>query len=183
MRAACQFIGFLPAQGFSVCLDDSQRFQYIEDPSIKGQIDSEFTYITAALFDEEELELQVNCYIDATHSSKSRLAAPTSTLCHLSIIVFGPSHLFDDVGSFFEDHNLYLRDPVNCARNALYRNPHRLSMTAGSTVWTSDLEKEHANAVVLETTQTRPELIDILNSQEDLVETEQPGSIMSVMKR
>ncbi|KAK1253636.1 hypothetical protein MKX07_001713 [Trichoderma sp. CBMAI-0711] len=49
-------------------------------------------------------------------------------------------------------------------------------------IWTSELAKEHAKSAIIESTQPRPELIDVLNSQEDLVETAQPGSIRSVMK-
>jgi hypothetical protein len=91
------------------------------------------------------------------------------------MILFGPLHLFDEVGSFFEDHNLYLQDPVSCSQNVLYRNPHKLSIESAPDIWTFDLEKEYANSVIIET-QTRPELIDVLNSQEDWVETAHPFS-------
>ncbi|KAM0511546.1 hypothetical protein ACHAPE_009799 [Trichoderma viride] len=42
------------------------------------------------------------------------------------MILFGPHSLFEDVGSFFEEYNLYLQDPVGCSQNVLYRNPHKL---------------------------------------------------------
>lgn len=101
------------------------------------------------------------------------------------MIIFGPHHVFDDVGSFFEEHNLYLQDPVGCSQKVLYRNPHKLSAESGVDVWTSDLGKEHINSISMQITNARPESIDIdiLNSQEDWAETQQPGSIRTTMKR
>lgn len=171
------------AQEFTIHLDDSQTFHCIEDASIKGQVDPGFAYIADALLDEKELELEIACFIDATQSSKTKFTTPLSTPCRLKVTLFGPVSLFEEVGSFFEDHNLYLQDPVNCSRNVLYRNPHKLSVGCGPDLWTSDLDREHSNCVMIEATQPRPELIDVLNSQEDLVETKQPGSIRSMMKK
>lgn len=171
------------AQEFTIHLDDSQTFRCIEDASVKGQIDPGFAYITDALLDEKELELEIACSIDATISPKTKFTMPLSTSCRLKVTLFGPVSLFEEVGSFFEDHNLYLQDPVSCSRNVIYRNPHKLSVDRGPDLWTSDLDKEHLSLVIIETTQPRPELIDVLNSQEDLVETKQPGSIRSAMKR
>ncbi|KAL7799056.1 SNF2 family N-terminal domain-containing protein [Trichoderma ceciliae] len=182
VSGACQFLRSPPTRGFRVHLDDSQSFHSIRNASIRGQIDLEFAHITDALLDEKDIELQVTCSVDIAKSSKSRFTAPISTPCRLNMVLFGPLRLFEEVGSFFEDHNLYLQDPVDCSRNVLYRNPHKLSVEYGPAVWTSDLTKDHSNSATIEETQTRPELIDVLNSQEDLVETPQPGSIQSVMK-
>lgn len=183
ISGTCQFMRASRAQEFTIHLDDSRTFHSIDDASIKGQIDPGFAYITDALLDEKELELEITCSIDATQSSKTKLTTPLSTPCHLKVTLFGPVSLFEEVGSFFEDHNLYLQDPVSCSRNVLYRNPHKLSVDCGPPLWTSDIDREHSNLTVVETTQQRPELIDILNSQEDLVETKQPGSIRSIMQR
>ncbi|KAM0483624.1 hypothetical protein ACHAPX_002116 [Trichoderma viride] len=83
---------------------------------------------------------------------------------------------------FFEEHNLYLQDPVGCSQNVLYRNPHRLSAESGVDVWTYDLGKEYTDSINIEITEVRPESVDILNSQEDWAETQQPGSIRTSMK-
>ncbi|KAL6830835.1 SNF2 family N-terminal domain-containing protein [Trichoderma sp. SZMC 28015] len=179
----CQFMRTSRVQEFPIHLDDSQTFHCIEDASIKGHIDPGFAYITDALLDEKELELEIICSTDATQPPKTKSIAPLSTPCRLKVTLFGPVSLFEEVGSFFEDQNLYLQDPVSCSRNVLYRNPHKLSVGCGPDLWTSDLDREHSNSMVIEATQPRPELIDVLNSQEDLVETKQPGSIRSMMKR
>ncbi|KAL7936951.1 SNF2 family N-terminal domain-containing protein [Trichoderma chlorosporum] len=172
-----------PTQDFPVHLDDPRTFHCVSDATIKGQIDPGFAYITDALLDEEDLELEITCSVEAIQPSKVKIVTPLSSSCRLKVTLFGPSCLFEEVGSFFEDHKLYLQDPVDCSRNALYRNPHKLSADSGTSLWTSDLVKEHENYAMIENMQPRPELIDVLNSQEDLVETNQPGSIRSKMKR
>ncbi|KAL7942167.1 SNF2 family N-terminal domain-containing protein [Trichoderma barbatum] len=181
ISGACHFMRSPRAWKFSVRLDDSQTFHCVDDASIKGHIDPGFTYITAALLDEEELELEITCSTDAT-LSQAKFTVPLSILCYLNVTLFGSPCLFEDVGSFCEDHNLYLQDPANCSRNALYRNPHKLSVNSGPDLWISDLDREYADINTIESTQPRPELIDALFSQEDLVETKQPGSIRSIMK-
>ncbi|KAF4311501.1 SNF2-related protein [Botryosphaeria dothidea] len=45
----------------------------------------------------------------------------------LDAIVYGPYGLFEDVGDFTQECNLYLQDPVGCICNLPYINPHRLS--------------------------------------------------------
>ncbi|EGR47680.1 uncharacterized protein TRIREDRAFT_63568, partial [Trichoderma reesei QM6a] len=179
----CQLARPAPPQVFPVTLKDSQSFISRDDASIKGLIDPGFTYIIAALLDEQDLELEIVCSIEASRPSKTRSALACSASCCLSVTIFGPLNILEEIGSFFEEHELYLQDPPSCSRNVLYRNPHKLSDESGSVVWTSGLAREHAKAAFIDSTQPRPELIDVLNTQEDLVEANQPGSIRSVMKR
>lgn len=129
--------------------------------------------------DNEDLTLQIICYVDAVRSS----IAPVSTPCRLDMILFGPLNLFDDVGSFFEEYELYLQDPVGCSQNVLYRNPHKLSAESGPEIWTFNLDKEPAASITIENAHTRLDTIDILNSQQDWVESQQPGSIRTRMQR
>jgi hypothetical protein len=135
--------------------------------------------VVNACFEDKDLTLQTTCYAD----TKQRSTTPHSIPCKLNIIILGPHKLFDNVGSFFEEHNLYLQDPVGCSQNVLYRNPHRLSAESGVDVWTYDLGKEYTDSINIEITEVRPESVDILNSQEDWAETQQPGSIRTSMKR
>ncbi|KAL6878767.1 SNF2 family N-terminal domain-containing protein [Trichoderma novae-zelandiae] len=178
----CQLMRSSLSQEFPVTLKDSQNFESSDVASIKGLVDPGFTYITDALLGEQDLKLEVTCSLEAGKSSKARFATPLSTPCRLNVTLFGDISLLEEVGSFFEDHDLYLQDPVGCSRNVLYRNPHKLCDASGPAMWTSDLGREHAKSAIIESTQPRPELIDVLNSQEDLVEAKQPGSIRSAMK-
>ncbi|KAH0498289.1 hypothetical protein TgHK011_005546 [Trichoderma gracile] len=178
----CQLARPATSRSFPVTLKDSQSFISSWNASTKGLIDPGSTYITAALLDEQDLELEIVCSMKASKPSTARSALPCSAPCRLSVTIFGPLNLLEEIGSFFEDHELYLQDPMSCSRDVLYRNPHKLSDESGSVVWTSDIAKEHAKCHIIDSTQPRPELIDVLNTQEDLVEAKQPGSIRSVMK-
>lgn len=99
------------------------------------------------------------------------------------MILFGPQNLFDDVGSFFDEYNLYLQDPVGCSQNVLYRNPHKLSTESGLDIWTFNLDNDLAAPVSVGNAPTRLDSIDLLNSQQDWAETQQPGSIRTKMQR
>ncbi|KAM0461239.1 hypothetical protein ACHAPV_004557 [Trichoderma viride] len=98
------------------------------------------------------------------------------------MILFGPQNLFDDVGSFFDEYNLYLQDPVGCSQNVLYRNPHKLSTESGLDIWTFNLDNDLAAPVSVGNAPTRLDSIDLLNSQQDWAETQQPGSIRTKMQ-
>ncbi|PTB69763.1 hypothetical protein BBK36DRAFT_1188398 [Trichoderma citrinoviride] len=182
VRGVCQFVRSSPPQEFAVTLTDSQHFESSDDATIKGLIDPYFTFFINVLLSEQDLELEITCSLEAGKSPKAKLAMPLSTPCHLTVTLYGDISLLEDVGSFFEEHNLYLQDPVGCSRRVLYRNPHKLCDASDLAIWTSDLGREHAKAAIIESTQPRPELIDVLNSREDLVEAKQPGSIRSTMK-
>ncbi|KAL7814678.1 SNF2 family N-terminal domain-containing protein [Trichoderma aethiopicum] len=182
VSGVCQLMRSSPLHKFPVTLTDPQHFESSDVAPVKGQIDPQFTYITYALLDEQNLELEIICSLETGNVSKARSARPLSTPCRLNIVLYGDIRLLEQVGSFFEEHDLYLQDPLCCSRNVLYQNPHKLCDASGPGIWTSDLGREHAKSAIIGTTQPRPELIDILNSQEDLVTAQQPGSIRSTMK-
>ncbi|KAL7824115.1 SNF2 family N-terminal domain-containing protein [Trichoderma gracile] len=178
----CQLSPSTPSQIFPVILRDSQSFVSSHDASTKGHIDLGSTYITAALLDEQDLELEIACSVEACKPSRAGTSLPYSVPCRLIVTLFGPLSLSEEVGSFFEDHEIYLQDPVSCSRDVLYRNPHKLSDEFGSVIWTSGVAREHAKSHILDSKEPRPELIDVLDTQEDLAEAKQPGSIRSTMK-
>ena len=149
----------------------------------------DFTYLTSALLDEKALELEASSSIpeDSSKSvgkAKSQRFPTLSRRCLLNIIIYGPIELFEDVGSFFEDYDLYLQDPVGCKQNLRYCNPHRLPLLDTSvTKFTSDVGKQLTHVVEMEDVDNLPELLDILNSQEDLPETPQPRSIKTTLAK
>ena len=44
----------------------------------------------------------------------------------LGVNIYGPPDLSDPVGEFASQCQLFLQDPVNCDRNVVYLNPHRM---------------------------------------------------------
>ncbi|KAK5987284.1 SMARCA3-like protein [Cladobotryum mycophilum] len=118
-------------------------------------VNDEFTNLMHVLYEEPGFELEVSVSLkETTQSTTSGSQGRTYGLPRkhsLAVIIYGPFELFDDVGDFFEQRDLYLQDP--------------------------DESIEMEDVVV------RPELLDILDSQEDLAETEQPPSIKTKLAR
>jgi SWI/SNF-related matrix-associated actin-dependent regulator of chromatin subfamily A3 len=115
-----------------------------------------------------------------------------SPRCSLDIILYGPISLSDALCSFIDecneqfedDQKLYLQDPVLCDRNVPYCNPQRLPpLDPTSVVFTFDLANLRQKATEFEDLAPRPELLDLLNSQEDLPEAAQPPAILTSLAR
>lgn len=143
----------------------------------------EFTYIINALLEERTLELEASLCIANDSLSPTSRVKPFRSMrllkpCSLGIIIYGPIDLSKDVGSFFEDYELYLQDPVGCKRNVRYCNPHRLPPLDGAVPkFTCDLGKSLQQLIEMDDIGARPDLLESLNSQEVLPETPQPPSI------
>ena len=160
-----------------------------EDSAFKGELSPEFTSFTYALLDETALELEARCTITGEQPKtrgkhrSNRMMPALSTPCSLNIIVYGPMELFDEIGDFCQERELYLHHPTGCKKNVPYRNPHWLSLDNDVSKFTSDLTEAFAKTVVIEDVDTRPELLDVLVSQHDLAEAEQPRSIRTILAR
>ncbi|KAF2872666.1 hypothetical protein BDV95DRAFT_628251 [Massariosphaeria phaeospora] len=93
-----------------------------------------------------------------------------------SIVVYGPNDLFEHIGDFLQDHQLYLQDPIECDYNVRYRNPHLLSAFDDEFQWTSDLK---SSVDEYEEVGDVPSLLDGLHTEELLPETETPHNIVT----
>lgn len=172
---------------FSVKLLDAESFVGSDDASIEGKVSYEFTYLTNALFIQSELVLEINCStLDSPSKPGPQIPGKRipgySAQCTLDIIIYGPSGLFQDVGSFFEEYDLYLQDPVNCKRNVRYRNPHRLSVNPSDVKYTFDLGNPTAPLATTIDINDHSELLDIIFSHQDLAEAAQPRSIRTPLQ-
>ncbi|SCV57371.1 related to global transactivator [Fusarium fujikuroi] len=172
---------------FSVKLSDAENFIGSDDTSIEGKVSYEFTHLTSALFGQSELVLEINCST-LDNPSKPGPQMPGkripgySSQCILDIIIYGPPDLSQDVGSFFEEYDLYLQDPVNCKQNVRYCNPHRLSVNPSDVKYTFDLGKSTAPLATTIDINDDPELLDIIFSHQDLAEATQPRSIRTPLQ-
>lgn len=145
--------------------------------------------MTDALLEESGIELSVICFKDPYHPSS---AAQHNTFkqfekaldCTMSITIYGPLELFEEIGSFFQEHDVYLQDPLHCDRHVRYCNPHRLSSAdLEKCIWTSDLGKPTTQLVELTSTVPTPELLDAITSAQDLLEADQPQAIRTTLAR
>ncbi|KAF5716210.1 alpha-1 6-mannosyltransferase subunit [Fusarium mundagurra] len=171
----------------SVKLLDAENFVGSDDASIEGKVSYEFTYLTSALFTQSELVLEINCStLDSPSKPGPQIPGKRipgySAQCTLDIIIYGPSGLSQDVGSFFEEYDLYLQDPVNCKRNVRYHNPHRLSVDPSDVKYTFDLGNPTAPLANTIDINDHSELLDIIFSHQDLAEAAQPRSIRTPLK-
>ncbi|WDK10480.1 WD domain-containing protein [Colletotrichum graminicola] len=106
--------------------------------------------------------------------------------------LYGQGSHSDDISLFIDQCNelledqpkLYLQDPVGCDRNVPYCNPQRLPPLDPTTYpHTLDLEQKRQSFVELEDLEPPPELLELLDSQEDLPEALQPPAIATPLKR
>ncbi|GAB1316916.1 alpha-1,6-mannosyltransferase [Madurella fahalii] len=174
---------------YSVQLESANSFAAVDDATLTGRISSDFTFLVTNLLDEKELELEVS--LSVTEDSMKPAGKPrpqrvvtASRPCSLDIVLYGPMSLFEDIGSYLQDYDIYLQDPVDCKRHVLYCNPHRLPpLDPTAKAFTSDLATLGMHRQEMDDVGARPDLLDILNSQEDLLEARQPPSVKTVLAK
>lgn len=104
--------------------------------------------------------------------------------CTISITVYGPIGASEEVGTYFQEENIYLQDPVNAELHCRYLNPHRLSSVCTDTIiWTSDLKDDQSKLLDLKDRRVESEVLDIFESNEDLAEAPQPSGIRTPLEK
>ncbi|TDZ16658.1 DNA repair protein RAD5A [Colletotrichum orbiculare MAFF 240422] len=185
------------AATYAVELQDSATFIGREDENMMGFVASEFTYLTTALLVDADTESQVLCSVtedalEVANSGKRFLGTKASTKCSLSIILYGQSNHADDILLFIDqcneeldhEHKLYLQDPVGCDRNVRYCNPQRLPpLDPKDYQYTLCMGEDRQRFVAVEDLEPPLELLELLDSQEDLPEALQPSAITTRLKR
>jgi hypothetical protein len=154
-------------------------------------VNSDHTFLIDDLLEENELELEVSVYfVEDGHSSGSKRrtqpqpAFSSARPCLLDIVLYGPFQLFEDIGSYLQDHEIYLQDPIGCKRHARYCNPHRLPpLDIEAVVFTSNIAGLHGNAVEMQDIEHRPELLEVLDSLQDLEEAVQPPAVKTILAK
>lgn len=100
----------------------------------------------------------------------------------LCTIIYGPFQVFDAVGAFVSQCELYLQDPLHCNRNVPYRNPHLLSGLDKDTPMTLYFSRPRV-VVEVEEKLSRPDLFSLLKSEDPLPETEAPPALRTMLYR
>lgn len=152
-----KFTSHLPVK-----LESSTSFSAMDEPAVIGRISGSHSQIIQGLLEEQSLELHATCVADEDTASGKTSYVSTLITCTLDITVYGPSELFDEIGSWFQDYDIYLQDPPVCHNNVRYYNPQRLS--------TGDLH----SCPMLEDIVSRPKLLEKLHKlvdQQDFLDT------------
>ncbi|RGP69067.1 alpha-1,6-mannosyltransferase subunit [Fusarium longipes] len=171
---------------FPVNLESSNRFTSKDTSEITGRIMSEYGQVIQGLLDETSLDLHVSCVVDSQQASESQKAPRglSTVPCALELTLYGPLDLFEELGSWFEDYQIFLQDPRECHRYVRYCNPHRLSsQDFSSALLLSEVIAQSARTLQLETISQQPDLLGDLNSHEDLEEAFQPAAIKRELRR
>ncbi|KAF4984797.1 hypothetical protein FZEAL_88 [Fusarium zealandicum] len=167
---------------------DPECFVGLDSSDFNGKVSPDHTHVMDGIMGEDALELEANSTIVEESAkciarNKSYRMPGFPVQCTMEIILYGPMEIFEDIGAFFQEYDICLRDPVNCKRNVPYCNPHWFSVAPSIPRFTFDLKTEVTKPPLVVDVDTHPELLDILNSQEDLVETEQPRSIRTKLAK
>ncbi|KAJ4203089.1 hypothetical protein NW759_015197 [Fusarium solani] len=173
-----------PPSPFSVQIKTSTEFKSDDYPDICGSILSEHGQMIQGLLDEETLDLYVVCTIQESQGSAQQKTRSAPLQCTLEITVYGPLELFDEIGTWFEDYQVYLQDPQDCHIDVRYYNPHRLSSDdLSSCPLVSEVILKGSKTLHLESMPQQEDLLDMLGSHDDLEETEQPKVIKGSLRR
>jgi hypothetical protein len=104
----------------------------------------------------------------------------------VSIILYGPQGLIENVGEFFQDVDMYLQDPQGCDWDVTYCNPHRLSsLNMNDFPMTFELSRPgtELDQSLFQTIPSESDVLDVLDAHQDLPEAPQPEPIRSLLKR
>jgi hypothetical protein len=104
----------------------------------------------------------------------------------VSIILYGPHGLTENVGEFFQDVDMYLQDPQGCDWDVTYCNPHRLSsLDMDSCPMTSELSRPgtELDPSLFQTIPSESDVLEVLDAHQDPPEAPQPELIRSSLKR
>ena len=138
------------------------------------------------LLDEQALKLYASCTLDNEPAVRKSSRSSVKLPCVLDITIYGPLELFEEIGSWFQEYEVYLQDPRVCHLDVdvRYSNPQRLSSDdLDSCPLVSEVVSQASRLVHLQDVTERPDLLDILSSYVELEEAPQPTVIRAILKR
>ncbi|KAH6867419.1 SNF2 family N-terminal domain-containing protein [Thelonectria olida] len=167
-----------------VQIESSDRFSAKDFPEVRGRIPTTHGQMIQGLLDEKSLRLHGLCTFQTEPAGQRPSRGYTQIPCMLEVTVYGPLELFDEIGSWFEEYDIFLQDPQVCYLDVKYCNPQRLSSDdLASCPLVSEVVARKSGLVHLQVITERPDLLDILDSNVDLEEAPQPPMIRTALKR
>lgn len=135
---------------------------------------------------EKALQLQVSCSAVNRQGNRGKLLNAerlAEVPCSVSIILYGPRNLAEDVGCYCTEAEEFLQDPIGCERNVKYWNPHRLSICDQEDCqMTFDLNFM-SDPTALEDFPNVNDILESFHSDENLDETSQPNALRTALRR
>ncbi|KAI9149178.1 putative SWI/SNF-related matrix-associated actin-dependent regulator of chromatin [Paramyrothecium foliicola] len=93
-------------------LDSGGAFGSIDKPSVVGHISGSHSHITQGLLQESALKLYASCKVDEDVHIGGPSHASVLVPCVLDITLYGPFELFEDIGQWCQNEEVYLQDPA-----------------------------------------------------------------------
>ncbi|KAK6843899.1 hypothetical protein PG987_004759 [Apiospora arundinis] len=168
---------------FLVDMETSESFTSTEN-NIQGHLHTDHGSMMQGLLDDESLKLFVACTPSKVeHNTKSGPRRMLSVPCTLDIVIYGPSDMYDEIGTWFEDYNIYLQDPRKCYLDAFYFNPHRLSSVDTSCLpLVSAIVNKPTIPLQFSKINQHPDLLSNLGGTSSLEETPQPDGVRTDLR-
>ncbi|KAF2129963.1 hypothetical protein P153DRAFT_227886 [Dothidotthia symphoricarpi CBS 119687] len=143
----------------------------------QGTLNERSASILQALSDDPLVDIQI--VIRPTASTNTKRKEHTRYLQHVrvsvSVIIYGAESILDEIGTFCQQADLYLQDPIGADRNVRYRNPHRLFSAEDKIHMTFDLRNPDSNMTVSHIHNS--DFLDTLVSSQPLQELGTPSNM------
>jgi hypothetical protein len=175
-----------PQKQFPVTIISPDTFHATDNEKLRGWIPPQYGNMIHGLLMEKTLQLFAICSTDTDVPEKALLSSHSQTSCSLDVTVYGPKELFEEIGEWLQQQNIYLQDPTICHKNmdVKYWNPHRLSSTElESCPLVSQVVWFGSGVAQFQEIEEQPDLLDIISGQDDLEETMAPKMIRAVLHR
>jgi hypothetical protein len=168
---------------FPVDLNSPSHFSSNKDISVTGQIQNEHCSMIETLLQDGTIIMTVACIPEVQSKGKTKTRSRLMLPCTLEITIYGPLDLFEEIGEWFQDCEVYLQDPDKYQLDAKYCNPQRMSSYDLSLCLM--VSEVISRSLVLAPTEIPAPLdyLDILSSQVELAETPQPSIIRANLKK
>ena len=184
IAARCECRDSNDTSSFLVQIDSSDRFSGKDQPNVRGRILSESGQMIQGLLDEPTLMLFASCILDGELTTRKSSRSSVPWPCVLDITVYGPLDIFDEIGSWLQEYDVYLQDPQVCHLDVRYCNPHRMSSDdVDSCPLLSEIVSQISGLIHLDDITERPDLLEILSSRINLEESQQPTAVRTALKR
>lgn len=159
-----------------------ENFTHADDPTIRGLIEPQFGPLIKGLIEEASLTLCATCTVESEPALRRPKALQVR--CTISITVYGPIDLLDEIGEWFQAQDIYLQDPTVCHLDVRYCNPQRLSSAdLRSCPSLFHMVSEASKLLHFQEISDAPDYLDIISGQTDLEETQPSSIIQAVLHR
>ncbi|KAF2868792.1 SNF2 family N-terminal domain-containing protein [Massariosphaeria phaeospora] len=176
--------GTIPGIAGKFRLDSSQRFTSVDCTGTHGLILPHHGQMVQGLLEERTLQLHASCSPDTEPTNRRQLVSYAQLPCTLEITVYGPLELFEQIGDWFQEYDVYLQDPRECHLNVKYCNPQRLSSDdLGAMPKVSEVVSNASSLIHFHDVVERPDLLEIISSQDHLEEAEQPALLRAALHK